>query len=142
MNLTLNFTLANTNISNEILADFIIEEDFPAIIYKLTPSEGKVISAATDWMALIQSVEHGLTFLNSLWNFYSKFIKPKKIDDSTSGIYISIQINNNVNNIWIGNEINSKEELITKFNEILKSEDLDSIQTNEAVDAAIWKRIK
>ena len=142
MNLIINFSLANTSISNEVLLDFISNQNFPAKIYKLSPSNGKIISASTDWKAFVATVADGLTILSSLWMFYSEYIKPNRNENNNPGIYITVQVNNNVNNIWIGEEVNSIEELVIKYNDSLKSEKLQSKQPKAEIDSTMWKRIK
>jgi hypothetical protein len=142
MSLTINFALANTNVSNEILLDFVTNNDFPAEIYKLSPTNGKIVSASTDWKAIVETTADGLTILTSLWMFYSEYIKPNKNENNDSGVYISVQINNNVNNIWIGNEINSSEELIIKYNDSIKYEKDQTQQIKEVIDSNSWKKIK
>ncbi|WP_241282439.1 hypothetical protein [Chryseobacterium timonianum] len=142
MSIVINFTLANSMVSNDSLLNFITNQETNAQIYKLTPPNGKHISAATDWKAIVGTVADGLTILTSLWTFYSEFIKPKKTEESTSGIYITIQVDNSVNDIWIGNDINSKEELIAKYKDSVKASKIDSTKNYEIEDSTIWKKIK
>jgi len=142
MSFTINFTLANPIVSNDILLNFISSEESNAKIYKLTPPNGKYISAATDWKAIVNTVSDGLTILTALWTFYVEFIKPKKTDENNSGVYITIHVNNTINNFWIGNEINSKEELIREYNSSIKIHNIDSSNNQELEDSTIWKRIK
>ncbi len=142
MSIIINFTLANSHITNEILLDFILKENIPAEIYKLTPPNGKQVSASTDWKAVVSTVADGLTILTSLWAFYTQVVKPNKVEDSNEGVYISIQVNNNVNNIWIGNEVNSKEELTTIYYDSVNTQKTDSSKKQESIDSTIWKKIK
>lgn len=142
MSIIINFTLANSQISNEILLEYLLKEIVPAEIYKLTPPNGKIVSAATDWKAIVRTFGDGLSILTSLWAFYTEFIKPNKLENSNDGVYITLQVNNNVNNIWIGNDVNSKEELTAIYNDSIKSEKTNSIHKIEKIDSTIWKKIK
>ena len=142
MSIIINFTLANSHITNEVLLEYILKENIPAEIYKLTPPKGKNVSASTDWKAVVSTVADGLTILTSLWTFYTQVVKPSKIEDSNEGVYISIQVNNNVNNIWIGNEVNSKEKLTTIYNDSINSQKIDFSEKQETIDSTIWKKIK
>ncbi|WP_265131248.1 hypothetical protein [Chryseobacterium oranimense] len=142
MSIVINFALANSIVSNDSLLNFINNQETNAQIYKLTPPNGKNISASTDWKAIVGTVADGLTILTSLWTFYAEFIKPNKTEESDSGIYITIQVDNSINNIWIGNDINSKEDLIAKYKDSIKTSNIDSTKNYEIEDSTIWKKIK